>query len=141
MEGFFDRDLDIGCLVGARYWSPAPAAAASKQPAEQVVEVDVLAAGKAEVARGLARAPSPGTGASPGPCPSPLLGVDVLGYLPELRAERIVAAPGVRVGQDGVSLRYVLETILGPWVLIDIRMMSPRELSVRALDLILTGIP
>jgi hypothetical protein len=141
VECLLDRHLDLGGLVSARYWSPASPAAAGEQPAEELLEVDVLAAGVAEAARRRASAPGPGPSPSSSSCAAPLLRVDILRNLPEIRAERVVAPPGARVGQHRVGLRDVFEAILSPWILIDIRVVRPRELSVGTLDLILTGVP
>ena len=56
------------------------------------------------------------------------LRVHVLGHLPEVRAEGVVAAPGLRIGQHVVGLGDVLEPVLGSGILVDVGVVSRASL-------------
>ena len=85
------------------------------------------------------RAASSGPGA--GARPRRHVWVDVLGNLTEVAPEGVVTAPRLRIGQDVVGLRDVLEPVLGPRVVVDVRMVGAGQLAVGALDLVLAGVP
>jgi len=135
------RQDQLGLLVGAGHRPPAAPGPAAEHAAQQVFQVDVVAAGAVEL--GAARWTTPGGATRPragaGPGPGPVLRVDVRRHLPEVRPERVVAAPGVRVGQDVVRLRDLLEPVLGARILVHVRVVGTGELAVGALDLLLRG--
>src|SRR6202000_3055496 len=93
---------------------------AAEDAAQEILEVYVAAteAGRVapEAAPPEAAAPEAAAGlASPGAGPAalPLVWVSVLGNLTEVGPEGVVAAPCLRVGQDVVGLRDLLEPVLG----------------------------
>ena len=65
------------------------------------------------------------------------LGIHVLGHLPEVRAEGVVTAPGLRIGQHVVRLGDFLEPILGSGIFVDVGMVLAGQLAVGLLDLVL----
>src|SRR5262249_7632526 len=72
-----------------------------------------------------------------GPPAPERLGIHVLGHLPEIRAEGVVTAPGLRIGQHVVRLGDLLEPILGSGIFVDVGMVLAGQLAVGLLDLVL----
>src|SRR6202020_1696265 len=135
--------------------TPGLLAAAAEDPAQQVLEVQVsraevlgaeVAAAEPEPARSAAALGSTRSspGASPagsGAGPPPGLRIHVLGHLAEIRPEGVVAAPGLRIREDVVGLGNVLEPVLGPGGLVDIRVIRASQPAVGPLDVFLAGVP
>src|SRR5262249_42737526 len=88
---------------------------------------------------GASRSPAPARprGSRAGAAAPERLGIHVLGYLPEVRAEGVVPAPGLRIGQHVVRLGDLLEPVLGSGILVDVGMVLAGQLAVGPLDLIL----
>src|SRR6202007_912503 len=124
--------LEFGFLVGTRDRAEAPAA---EDPAEEVLDID-----PAQIVRAGAEPAAAETSAAPA-CPSlaalERLGIHVLGHLPEARAEGIVTAPGLRIGQHVVGLGDLLEPVLGSGIFVDVGMVLAGQLAVSLLDLVL----
>src|SRR5690606_27503084 len=79
-----------------------------------------------------------GTLPVPRPLPGPpLVRVHVLGYLPELLAEGVVPAAGLRVGQDVVRLGDLLEPLGRGGVGVEVGMVGAGQAPVRPLDVLL----
>jgi hypothetical protein len=124
--GLFDGELELGLLVGAGDRSPAPPGPAAEDAAQELLEIYVATgaetvaspeAAAAEAAAGLASAGA-------GSAAPPLVWVDILGNLPEVGPEGVVAAPCLRVGQGVVGLRDLLEPVLGRRVGVDVRVVG-----------------
>jgi hypothetical protein len=58
----------------------------------------------------------------------------------EHRAAPVVLPPLLLVGQDVIGLRDRLEALLGPGLLVGVRVMAARELAVGLLDVVLGGL-
>ena len=143
--GLLNCQFDFGGLVRAGDRPEAARAPAAEQAAQQIVNIDIrrsaiTEASSARPGPGLPGS-GPGPGSGPAALPVPLGRVYVLRYLSELRSERVVTTPGGRVRQHRVRLGDVLEPVFRARVLVDVRMMSTRELAVSPLDVVLAGVP
>jgi hypothetical protein len=156
----------LGLLVGPGHRPEAPpaAGATTEDPAEEILEIDVVgAAESAELPRGVvgpagcptaesgptAGAPAAtstartrtrtgtGTGAAAGARPSPRVGVDAFGHLTEVVPERVVAPACLRIRQHVVRLGDLFEAFLRAGILVDVGVVLAGELAVRALDFLL----
>src|SRR5271166_3599509 len=141
LESLLHGQLEFGFLVGARDRAPAPAGPASEDPAEEVLYIDaaqVAAQACAEPA-GAPRASGLAgpRGSRAGAAALERLRIHVLGHLPEVRAEGVVTAPGLRIGQHVVRLGDFLEPVLGSGILVDVGMVLAGQLAVGLLDLVL----
>src|SRR5262245_45627401 len=149
-----DRELDLGLLIRTRDRTPATPGPATEEPAEQVFEVEVLDTAGAEpdlwTRSAMPSGPGTGSGTLPpataarsgaAPGARPGFRVDTLGHLAEVRAERVVPAAQLRIGEHVVCLGDLLEALLGTRVLVHIGVVRAGELPVRPLDLILSGGP
>lgn len=141
--GVSNTQVDLDPLV--RPWPRTGRPALIEHSAEQIVdrwsarasdvtEIDEHVAGRAAL--------SPTTCLSPtasGPlCTGPVVRVDIVGDLPEVVAEGVVLLAKIRVGQYVVGLGDLLEPILGPGRLVDVRVPGSSERSIRGLDLVPT---
>ena len=88
-----------------------------------------------------APAPAPAPARAPARARRHVSGIDVLGNLAEVAPEGVVPAPRLRIGQDVVGLGDVLEPVLGPRVVVDVRVVGAGQLAVGALDVLLAGVP
>src|SRR4029077_13978312 len=150
------RELRLLVCPGRRAEAAPRSGAAAEDAPQQLVDVDIagreaevpVAEVRGEGALALPLAPSrsgplprclPPVGTGPRSLPG--LRIHPLGNLPEVAAERVVAPPQLPVRQHVVGLRDLLEALLGGRVLVDVGVVRPRQLAVRALDLLLVGGP
>src|SRR6185503_8659019 len=127
-------------LVGAR--NRPESATAAEHVAEKVFDVDAAAGTAEALAVAHPRAGGPcsaeatdatGTGAHPL--------FPVLGNLPEVFAESVVALAGFGIRQHVIGLIDLFEPFFGAWILVDIRVVLAGQRAERLLDLIGGRVP